>query len=84
MNTVNIVQDHALFDKAFSIRRNILNLTMPQWEIADSLNLTAITPRVWIQAIGTMGGFLTALLTDEESEFVQVISLPTDEPRQNA
>jgi hypothetical protein len=49
---------------------------MVQWKIADSLDLTSITPRDWIQAIGARGGFLTALLTDEEREFVRIVYLP--------
>ena len=65
-----------LFCKSFSIRRDVLDLTMAQWEIADSLDLTSITPRDWIQAIGARGGFLTALLTDEEREFVRIVYLP--------
>ena len=65
-----------LFGKSFSIRRDVLNLTMAQWEIADSLDLTSITPRDWIRAIGARGGFLTALLTDEEREFVRIVYLP--------
>lgn len=65
-----------LFCKSFSIRRDVLDLTMAQWEIADSLDLTSITPRDWIRAIGARGGFLTALLTDEEREFVRIVYLP--------
>lgn len=65
-----------LFGKSFSIRRDVLNLTMAQWKIADSLDLTSITPRDWIQAIGARGGFITALLTDEEREFVRIVYLP--------
>ena len=65
-----------LFGKSFSIRRDVLDLTMAQWEIADSLDLTSITPRDWIRAIGARGGFLTALLTDEEREFVRIVYLP--------
>jgi len=65
-----------LFGKSFSIRRDVLNLTITQWKIADSLNLTSITPRDWIQSIGARGGFLTALLTDEEREFVRIVYLP--------
>ena len=67
-----------LFCKSFSIRRDVLDLTMAQWEIADSLDLTSITPRDWIRAIGARGGFLTALLTDEEREFVRIVYLPNN------
>ena len=66
---------NSLFDTSFSIRRDVLNLTMAQWEIADSLDLTSITPRDWMRAIGARGGFLTALLTDEEREFVRIVYL---------
>lgn len=65
-----------LFDKPFLLRRDILNLTMEQWRVADSLDLTSITPRDWVQAIGGRGGFLTGLLTDEEREFVRLVYLP--------
>jgi len=70
---------NSLFDKSFSIRRDVLDLTMAQWEIADSLDLTSITPRDWIRAIGARGGFLTALLTDEEREFVRIVYLQNKE-----
>ena len=61
------------FDKEFSIRKHVLNLTMAQWAVADTLDLSAITPRQWIAAMGGKGGFLTARLDDHEQEFVNTI-----------
>jgi len=70
------VANDALFGTAFAIRSNILNLTMEQWKIADSLELSSITPAEWIKAIGSRGGFLTGLMNDDEREFVRIVYLP--------
>jgi hypothetical protein len=67
-----------LFGKSFSIRHDILNLPLEKWHIADTLDLSSITPRQWIDAMGGKGGFLTALLTDEEREFVRIVYLPNE------
>ena len=61
------------FDKEFSIRKHVLNLTMAQWAVSDTLDRSAITPRQWIAAMGGKGGFLTARLDDHEQEFVNTI-----------
>ena len=60
-------------EPAFSIRRDVLNLTIEQWHVADDLDLGSITPTEWISAMGGKGGFLTALLNEEEKEFVSLI-----------
>ena len=57
----------------FAIRRDVLNLPLEQWRIADSLNLESITPTEWISAIGGKGGFLTAKLNEQEQEFVRQV-----------
>ena len=57
----------------FTIRRAVLNLTLEQWRIADTLNLQSITPSEWIAAIGGKGGFLTAKLNEQEQEFVRQV-----------
>ena len=57
----------------FAIRRDVLNLTLEQWHIADSLDLQNITPSEWIAAIGGKGGFLTAKLNEQEQEFVRQV-----------
>lgn len=67
-------------DQQFSIRRDVLNLTIKQWGVADAMDLRRITPREWIEAMtvhGGKGGFLTALLNSEEREFVRLVYLPT-------
>lgn len=63
-------------DKPFLIRREVLNLNLVQWKvILDGLDLTKVTPRKWIVAMGGKGGFLTAKLNDEEREFVRIVYL---------
>ena len=57
----------------FAIRRDVLNLPLEQWHIADSLDLSSITPTEWISAIGGKGGFLTAKLNEQEQEFVRQV-----------
>ena len=65
--------DDAICSRRFSIRRDILNLPLDKWKIADSLDLSSITPREWETAIGGKGGFLTALMNDKEREFVHIL-----------
>lgn len=72
-----------LFGKAFSIRRDVLNLSLEEWHVADTLDLSSITPRRWMDAIGGKGGFLTALMNDEEREFVRIVFLPNSPDKRN-
>ena len=57
----------------FTIRRDVLNLTLEQWHVADTLDLQSIAPSEWIAAIGGKGGFLTARLNEQEQEFVRQV-----------
>ena len=66
----------SLKDKPFSIRRDVLNLSIEQWNIVDRLDLSKITPRKWLDALdktGSRGGFLTAHLNAEEYEFTEIV-----------
>lgn len=70
-----------LKDKPFSIRRDVLNLSIEQWSIVDRLDLSKITPRNWLDALantGSRGGFLTARLNAEEYEFTEAVYQPDE------
>ena len=67
--------------KTYSIRRDVLNLTVEHWKIAGRLDLSAITPAQWLAAFHGPGGFLTAKLNAEEQEFADLVySIPTEKP----
>lgn len=82
-------------EKAFTIRRSILKLTGNQWNILNALNLASITPRQWIEALGTRGGFMMRQANEEEREFRRIVhreqsnlprcmTIQPDEPQSNA
>ena len=74
------------FDKAFNVRRKVLNMSREMWDFFHALSegdeTIITTPRAFLNKVGLAGGF-SGKFNDDEREFFDLLydlsrSTPTD------